>query len=77
MAKFKVVITFSDGEVFDSYQEEGNDGVFDTEEEATEFFTECMSNYSAGGEILHLSNPGDYPLEMNEEDPDYEIVEIE
>ena len=76
MAKFKVVMTFPDGEVIDSYEEDGDDGIFDTEQEATDYFYEWMSNYSAGGEVLHLSNPGDYPLEMVEQDPDYEIVEI-
>lgn len=76
MAKFKVVMTFPDGEVIDSYEEDGDDGVFDTEQEAEDYFYEWMNSYSAGGEVLHLSNPGDYPLEMVEQEPDYEIVEI-
>lgn len=73
---YKVVITFPDGETFDSYEDEGDDGIFDTEEEARDYFCEWMGNYSTGGEVLHLSNPGDYPLNEDEEDPDYEIVEI-
>ena len=76
MAKFKVVMTFPDGEVFDSYTEDGDDGVFDTEQEAEDYFCVWMSNYRAGGEVLHLSDPDDYPLEMFEEEPDYQIVEI-
>lgn len=73
---YKVVITFPDGDVIDSYEEDGDDGVFDTESEAEDYFTEWMSNYSTGGEVLNLSNPGDYPLDEDEEEPDYEIVEI-
>ncbi len=76
MAKFKVLIKFSDGEVIDSYEEDGDEGIFDTEEDAEQYYLDTMSNYSAGGEILNLSNPGDYPLEEVEEEPDYEIVEI-
>ena len=70
MAKYKVVFTFSDGETYDSYEENGEDGVFSTEEDAMEY------DYSTGGEILHLSNPGDYPLEIVQEEPDYYIEEI-
>ena len=47
-----------------------------SEQEAEDYFAEWMSNYSAGGEVLHLSNPGDYPLEMVEQEPDYDVVEI-
>ena len=35
MAKFKVVMTFPDGEVIDSYEEDGDDGIFDTEQQVT------------------------------------------
>ena len=76
MAKYKLIVTFSDGEVIDSYEEYGDDGVFDSEEEAEEYYYNMMSDYDAGGRILNLSNPGDYPLDEDEEDPDYEIVEI-
>ena len=69
-------MTFPDGDVIDSSEEDGEEGVFDTEQEAEDYFTECMSNYKVGGEVLHLSNPGDCPLEMVEQEPDYEIVEI-
>ena len=76
MAKFKVVMTFPDGEVVDSYEEDGEDGIFETEQEAEDYFSEWMSNYHAGGEVLYLSNPGDYPRELVEQEPDYEIVKI-
>ena len=72
---YKVIITFPD-DTIDSEEEDGPDGVFDTEEEAREYFNEWMSNYAAGGEVLHMSNPGDYPLEIVEQEPEYEIVEV-
>ena len=52
MAKFKVVMTFPDGEVIDSYEEDGDEGIFDTEQEANDYFCEWMSNYSAGGDVI-------------------------
>ena len=76
MAKYKVIMTFPNGDVIDSYEDDGDYGVFNTEEEANAYIDEWMSNYSAGGEVLNLSNPGDYPLEMVEQEPDIEIVEI-
>ena len=66
--KYKVVMTYPNGE------EEEMDEIFDTEEEADRYGLECISNYKAGGEILNLSNPGDWPLE--DEDPDFEIIEV-
>ena len=74
--KYKVVMTFPDGEIIDSQQEDGEMGIFSNKEEAMDYLSVWMSNYHTGGEVLHLSNPGDYPLEMVEQEPDYEIVEI-
>lgn len=54
MAKFKVVMTFPDGEVIDSYEEDGDDGIFDTEQEAEDYFSEWMSNYLY---FPHLNKP--------------------
>jgi len=34
-----------------------------------------VSCYDLGGEILNMSNPGDYPL--SEEQADYEIIEVD
>ncbi|TAP28839.1 hypothetical protein EYR88_00635 [Arthrobacter sp. S41] len=53
---------------------EEQDEIFETEQEAENYGLEQCSNYSLGGEVLHMSNPGDYPLE--DEDADFEIVEI-
>lgn len=74
--QYKIIMTFPDGEVIDSREEDDDEGVFDTIEEAEEYFLEWMNNYRVGGEVLHLSNPGDYPLEVVEQEPEYEIHEI-
>lgn len=52
-----------------------DDEVFDTEEEAEQHALVVISNIHTGAEVLHLSNPGDYP-EDDGVDPDYEIVEV-
>ncbi|MDZ4044566.1 MAG: hypothetical protein U1E32_02150 [Rhodoglobus sp.] len=52
-----------------------DDEFFDTREEAEEYALVQISNYHTGGEVLHLSNPGDYP-EGDGEDPEYEITEV-
>lgn len=67
---FKVKLKFSDGDM------EELDGIFDTESEAEEYALESISEYNLGGEILNMSNPGDYPLE-EEIDVDFEIIEID
>lgn len=66
---FKVVLRFSDGAT------EEDDEVFDTAGDAEAYGSVLCSNYSAGGEVLHLSNPGDYPLDTV--GVDYEVLEID
>ena len=68
---FKVVMTYSDGD------REDLDEVFETESEAAAFGSEQVSNFRAGGEVLHLSNPGDYPAPDEGLTADYEVVEVE
>lgn len=63
MAKYKLIF---DGEELDE--------VFDSYEEAEEQVMIELSNWHAGGEVLELSNPGDYPYDPDDE-PDYEIIE--
>lgn len=67
---FKIKLMYSDGNT------EELDGVFDTEDEAEEYALEAISEYHLGGEILNMSNPGDYPLD-EEDDVDYEVIEID
>ena len=65
MTKYKIVI---DGEE--------EDEVFNTYEEAEEYALYLESCYHTGGEILEMSNPGDYPYDPDDE-LEYEIIEIE
>jgi hypothetical protein len=64
---FKVVMVYSDG----TRQED--DDLFETESEAEEHGLYLCSCYSEGAEILHLSNPGDYPLD---DEADFQVVEV-
>ncbi len=52
---YKVVMHYSDG------TSEEEDEIFETESEANNFGLEQLSNIATGAEVLHLSNPGDYP----------------
>ena len=69
MLMFKIVMSYSDGTT------EEQEEIFETESEAHDFGLVLCSNYEAGGEVLHLSNPGDYPLDDNDE-ADFEVVEL-
>lgn len=57
------------------FNDELEDEIFDTEEEAEEYALYLVSCSKEGAEILHMSNPGDY----DEDDycEDYEIIEID
>lgn len=63
MAKYKII-----------FNGEEQDEVFDTYEEADAYALFLASCYHTGGEILEMSNPGDYPYDP-EDEPDYEIIE--
>ena len=52
------------------------DDVFDTYDDAEEYALYMVSCYHTGGEILEMSNPGDYPYDPDYE-PEYAIIEIE
>ncbi|WP_344068003.1 hypothetical protein [Nostocoides vanveenii] len=66
---FKVVMQYPDG------TSEDEDELFETEAEAEAYGLEQCNNYVVGGEVLHLSNPGDYPL--NDDEVDFEVVEVD
>ena len=56
--------------------DELEDDVFDTEEEAEEYAQYLCSCTRQGAEILHMSNPGDYEYDEDTfEEPEYEIIE--
>ncbi len=66
---YKVEMQYPDGTT------EEDDEVFETEAEADEHGLYLVSCYREGGEILHMSNPGDYPL--SDEEADFEIIEVD
>ena len=65
MPKYKII-----------FEDELQDEVFDTEEDAEEYALYLCSCSREGAEILNMSNPGDYDYDENNwESPDYEIIE--
>ena len=75
MTRYKYIIYLPSGEKFDSYDEEG--AWYETEEDAQYAVNEWIGAYRYGGEILHLSNPGDYDEPGDCSDIEYDIVEME
>ncbi len=63
-ADYKIIFESEENEVFDTY------------EEADEYALYLLSCYHIGGEILEMSNPGDYPYDPDDE-PEYEIIEVD
>ena len=57
------------------FNDELEDEIFDTEEDAEEYALYLSSCAKEGAEILHMSNPGDY--DADNYDDDYEIIEID
>lgn len=57
------------------FNDEYDDEIFDTEEDAEEYALYLSSCAKLGAEILHMSNPGDY--DEDDYEIDYEIEEIE
>ena len=77
MVKYKYVLTYPDGEIYDSV-DDGMEELFDSYEDAVEAALYAISCTKLGAEIFHMSNPGDYEYDEDTyEDPEYEIVEIE
>ncbi len=65
MANYKVV-----------FEGEEDNEVFATYEGAKQHALYLVSCYHTGGEILEMSNPGDYPYDPYDE-PEYEIIETD
>lgn len=70
MTKYKVVMNYPDGTI------EEDDEIFDTESAAEEYGAYLVGCYDQGGEILNLSNPGDYPLDADD-DADFDVIEVD
>ena len=69
MGVYKVVIKYPNGTT------EEDDEVFESESEATDYGLQQVHNYQTGGEVLHMSNPGDYPL-RDDDEVDFEVIEV-
>ena len=79
MEKYKYILKYNNGDIFDSLEEYGDDnfeGTFSSYEEAEEKALYAISCSKQGAEILNMSNPGDYEYDENEK-IEYEIEEIE
>ena len=63
--------------VFNDVGLEDYNDIFETYEEALEAVSQIESDMELGAEILHMSNPGDYPLDEEDTDLDFDIFEIE
>ena len=68
---YKVEMKYPDGTTHEE------DEVFETEEEAREYGADQINNYVVGGEVLHMSNPGDYPDIPDIHDVDFEVIEVD
>jgi len=67
MPKYKVI-----------FNDDMQDEVFETEEDADEYGLYLQSCARSGAETLHLSNPGDNDYDEDDyEPPEYRIVEID
>lgn len=57
------------------FNDELEDDIFNTEEDAEEYALYLCSCTKEGAAILHMSNPGDY--DEDDYETDYEIIEID
>ncbi len=69
MAKYQVELQYSDGTT------ELDDEVFTSRRDAEEHGMYLCSCYRTGCEVLNLSNPGDYPLD-EDDDVDFEVIRV-
>jgi hypothetical protein len=68
---YKVVMIYPDGTT------DEDDEVFVTEGEARAYGLELCHAYIVGGEVLHLSNAGDYPLRDDDEEVAFNVIEVD
>lgn len=75
MAKYKIIYHYANG----TTDEDDNYGAFyESEEAADDAGLYGLSCARLGGEILELSNPGDYPFDESDyEDNTFEVVKVE
>ena len=75
MGLFKYVLTFPNGDILDSQEED--DETFSSYEDAEDAALYAISCSKTGAEILHMSNPGDYDEYGEDDEFEYEIEEID
>lgn len=68
---YKVELQYSDG------TSEFEDELFETEDAAYDHGNYLVSCHDLGSEILHLSNPGDYPDPDNSDELEFKVVEAD
>lgn len=67
---YKVVYHYDNGETYEDEE------IYRTEDEANEAGLYGLACYNEGGEILEMSNPGDYPWNEDEDETNFEVIEI-
>ena len=70
MTRYKVMMLYSDG------SREEDDEIFETKSEAYEYGVYLCGCCSTGAETLNMSNPGDYPID-EDDDVGFEIIVID
>ena len=69
---YKVVIALPNG------TKEELEDVFETREDAHDFGLQWCDDYVAGAEVLHMHNPGDYPMDEDEAaEVDFDVIEVD
>jgi hypothetical protein len=68
---YKVEMKWPDGAT------EELDETFETEAEANAFGLNACGDYMTGAEVLHMSNPGDYPLNEDNDRVDFDVIEVD
>jgi hypothetical protein len=68
---YKVVMIYPDGTTHE------DDEVFVTEDEARAYGLDQCGAYIVGGEVLHMSNAGDYPLRDDDREVDFNVIEVD
>jgi hypothetical protein len=68
---YKVVMIYPDGTTGE------DDEVFVAEDEARAYGLEQCGNYIEGGKVLRMSNAGDYPLKDDDDEVDFNVIEVD
>ncbi|WP_085548373.1 hypothetical protein [Corynebacterium pollutisoli] len=68
---FKVELQYSDG------SSDIEDDVFETEEAAYDYGLYLLGCHELGAEILHESNPGDYPAPDDVDELEFRVIKVD